>query len=419
MEALILTTLIDTLRAASKPKVEERLKPKTTALANLRSVVDRFEASLREDAEVAIVNEALRALGHEPIVVTSTVDLALKDVRRVLAEVSPVLVDLPPKPIPVVRATPPAVLIVPPEPRPVVVAPEPPPVVVLRPPKPKKPPPEPTALDLERAASLIAEVNTFAQGDFSSEHQIRLKHLFQAWVADARMLLERIHEPHEMHRNLVDQVIRGVAQLKLDAKVEPFIKGLAFGSKENWYRLSKDSRERVAKFDRDLNESPASRTKGPKSSQNAKPEAEAPKQTYQWPDLPLLRACMKEDEYPLLIVGGSYRDEAKLESVYERYGVRCEWCPFGHDNSRAVDAISDRIVTGKIAGVMMLEGFMSHKAYRRLMKASDQNLTVPIAMAGKGGVTAFGVALQDIERQYAAATYKIGKIKKDGEEASE
>ena len=60
---------------------------------------------------------------------------------------------------------------------------------------------------------------------------------------------------------------------------------------------------------------------------------------------------------------------------------------------------------------MLLEGFMSHKAYRRIMKAAFQNPAVPIVMAGKGGVAAIEEALKEVERQIGIAFCKIPMVK--------
>lgn len=401
MEALSLS-LIDTLRAASKQKVDERLRPDTLKVQSVRSCLDRYEAARREDIEVVILNEALRALGQDPVSPTLSVDGELSRLRQSLSELFPYLFEAPTQPVPPL-----------PEPEPLGVPNDlgfiEPPVVT------KAPKPEPTDVEVERAHKLLAEVRDFVESNYSGEHPLRLRLLFQAWVAECRQLLDRFPEEHPLHRDLVEKVIRGVSDLKVKAKVEPFIKGLAFGSRENWYRIATDSRKKLRKFDADASQAP-NPPKGPKSTpKQAKPEPEKTETSFTWPELPLLRKVMAATDYPLLIVGGSYQDQTKLAIIYARFGVRCEWCSFGHDNARAVDAIAARIVAGKITGAMLVEGFMSHKAYRRLMKASDQNKSVPIAMAGKGGTAAFGEALDELERQLAIDTYKIGTISPAGE----
>jgi hypothetical protein len=419
--------LIETLRLASQAKVNERLQPEMEALRNLRNCVDHYEVARREDVEVAILNEALHALGQEPVTQTSSVDNELRNLKRALFQVSPILGEPSPEPLPVVEPIPePPLTVVEPEPEPEpspepVVATEPEPGLDIEHPKPpappKKPKPEPTALDIERAKALLDEVRSFQAGP-KEDHAIRLRALFQAWVAECRMLLDKFPEEHSLHMDLVEEVIRGVAALKGTTGVTDFIKGLAFGSRENWYRIAKDNRDRVKRFDRDTEASKPKSSKPKSSPKNPKPETEAPKTSYQWPELTLLRKYMAATEEPLLLVGGSFQDPAKIESIYERFGVKVEWCPFSHDNARAVDTIAARIVSGKVSGVMLIEGFMSHKAYRRLMKAADQNITVPIAMAGKGGITSIGNALDDLERQYAVSKFKLPVVK-PGDKLSE
>lgn len=408
-----MTDLIVALRAASQAKVDESLRPVLERVTGLRKSLESFEKATREESEGGIINEALRALGQPTLEMTLNAEAERNHLQTALADLLKFLGDS----IPIPEPSPEPIVAPDPEPSPEPVIeelpkPKPTPELVV-PPKPiKKPVPEPTptVTDIERAWNLIREVETFAKKDLTNEHPIRLQHLFQAFTAECRQLMERFPVTHELHAALGDRVIRTVTRLKSATGVQPFIKGLALSSQnksENWYRIATDARKRLAKYDRDTAESPSSRKDSPpKSSPNSAKEPPS-KVSYTWPELTLLRKCMTETSWPLLIVGGSRRDQPKLDTIKERFGVECEWIDFSSNNARVWDAVADRIVAGKIAGVMLVEGFMSHKAYRRIMKASDQNPGVPIAMAGKGGVAAFENALKEVERQLGIQVCKI------------
>ena len=409
-------TLVTALRSASKPKVDETLRPTLNRLFHLRHCLDNFETALHEETEGAVINDALRVLGQPSLALNLNVPEERRQLRTALADllsffgedtVAPESCPEPVVPEPVAVEKPPPPEPEPPLPRTTVAA------VVVSQPKPKKPVPEPSALDIERSWKLIREVDALAKADLSTEHQIRLQHLFQAITAECRMLMERIPSSHLLYDTLGDRVIRAITRLKTECGVQPFIKGLAFASQksnDNWYHIAHESRKKVAKFDRDAGESPGGNST-PKLGPASKSKPELPKPSYTWPELHYLRLCMKDTGWPLLIVGGSYRDQPKLDTIKERFGIECEWVEFSSDNARVWDSVADRIVAGKLSGAMLLEGFMSHKAYRRIMKAAFQNPAVPIVMAGKGGVAAIEEALKEVERQIGIAFCKIPMVK--------
>jgi len=406
--------LIVALRAASQAKVDESLRPVLERVTELRKSLESFERAAREESEGGVINEALRALGQPLLEMTSDASVEKYQLRTALADLLCFLGDDDPvskqRPEPVAEepSSPPEPESVPePIPEPVVVQPKPASLKLKT-----KPTPEPSTLNVDRAWKLIREVENFAETDFTKEHPIRLQYLFQAFAAECRHLMEQFPVSHEMLDTLGERVIRTVTRLKSATGVQPFIKGLAFSSQsksENWYRIASEARKKVQKFDQDAAESPSSSRKTtPKT--NGKTNEAPPKVSYTWPELPMLRKMMADTGWPLLIVGGSWRDQPKLDTIKERFGVECEWINFSSNNARIWDAVADRIVLGKIAGAMLVEGFMSHKAYRRIMKAADQNPGVPISMAGKGGVAAFEEALKGIERQIAILVCKIPLI---------
>ena len=62
------------------------------------------------------------------------------------------------------------------------------------------------------------------------------------------------------------------------------------------------------------------------------------------------------------------------------------------DGMKVMDAVERRISGGKISRVVILDGLLSHKHYRRIITAARKS-GVAVTYAGKGGLTALRQAL--------------------------
>lgn len=433
-----MTDLVETLKDAAHQKALVQAEPEIQKLGKILEAVASYQEAFIEVAEVAIVNVALTALGQPEVKPELDVTALRKELEALFAafgrETEPrlasehsrkpgVSIGVPSNPLQGVNLPVASTETVVPVPAAVFVTaahraddPGAFEAVLKETPLPK--PMNINPADVEKAWELIQEVE---RTDGTSEPALRLEMLLQAWAAEARLIMEKLPAGNEAYEALGERVIRHVTNLKKDLGVGPYIKGLAFGASANWYRLSTDARKRIRKFDKDANGALHVSSNGSSNGVNSKGQLKNPvlksrpllpsestdKPTYVWPELQNLRKYM--EEYPLLIIGGRTRDTAKIDVIHERYGVRCEWCELDPGSIRSIEALAEKISNGKVAGVLLVENFMSHKAYRKFSKAADQG-SVPLVLTGKGGVGAIGEALQALERQLSIALYKIPKI---------
>jgi hypothetical protein len=103
----------------------------------------------------------------------------------------------------------------------------------------------------------------------------------------------------------------------------------------------------------------------------------------------------------IMMVGG-FTVPGKLESITEAYGLVLGWTVFEKGSPRIVDSISARIKQGKVGAVVILEGFMTHKDYRKISTACKKH-GVPYAMGGKGGHGELRFALEALESRIKRA----------------
>jgi hypothetical protein len=116
------------------------------------------------------------------------------------------------------------------------------------------------------------------------------------------------------------------------------------------------------------------------------------------PDWTALRKAA--DLGTILIVGNSKRVSERSNHFKERYALEPEWCLLDRGNPRNVDNLSARISSGKITGVVILEGFISHKFSNRIEDACYGSY-VPYAFGGKGGVGEIREAFAELDRRLA------------------
>ena len=99
-----------------------------------------------------------------------------------------------------------------------------------------------------------------------------------------------------------------------------------------------------------------------------------------------------------LVITGGLRKEAKLSAIRQRFGVAVEWHEIDSDAQRDVEAIVNRIRSGRVGAVVILNGLMAHKVWNKIVVACSQH-NVPHATAGTGGTAAIEQAFNELERR--------------------
>jgi len=97
-----------------------------------------------------------------------------------------------------------------------------------------------------------------------------------------------------------------------------------------------------------------------------------------------------------IIMVGGFKVPGKLESIVENYGILVDWVVFEKGSPRIIDSIEARIKNGKVGAVIILEGLMTHKDFRKISAACKVK-GVPYTMGDKGGNGALGKAFQQLE----------------------
>jgi hypothetical protein len=130
------------------------------------------------------------------------------------------------------------------------------------------------------------------------------------------------------------------------------------------------------------------------------PLSESPPESKQ-PTIPDWTALRKAASLgTILIIGNSKRVSERSNHFKERYDLEPEWCLLDRGNPRNVDNLCARIAAGNITGVVILEGFISHKFSHRVEDACYGSY-VPYAFGGKGGVGEVREAFVELDRRMA------------------
>ncbi len=103
-----------------------------------------------------------------------------------------------------------------------------------------------------------------------------------------------------------------------------------------------------------------------------------------------------------LVIAGGLRKEAKLQAIQQRFGVTVEWHEIDSDAQRDVEAIVNRIRSGRVGAVVLLTGLMAHKVRDKIVQACSQ-YNVPYTTAATGGTGALEQAFTDLERRLSQA----------------
>jgi hypothetical protein len=111
------------------------------------------------------------------------------------------------------------------------------------------------------------------------------------------------------------------------------------------------------------------------------------------PSCPSLLAASKKKK--VVVVGGLQKRD-KLQALGALLGFTPEWVETDGASANAIRNVEGRILDGRIAGVVVLEGVMSHTHVEPLIRASRQTGT-PFAYADRGGKASLERAFTDLE----------------------
>jgi hypothetical protein len=111
------------------------------------------------------------------------------------------------------------------------------------------------------------------------------------------------------------------------------------------------------------------------------------------PQCPTLLAASKKKK--VLVVGGLQKRD-KLPALEAFLGFVPEWVETDGASANAIRNVEGRILDGRIAGVVVLEGVMGHTHVEPLVRASRQTGT-PFAYADRGGKASLERAFADLE----------------------
>lgn len=109
-----------------------------------------------------------------------------------------------------------------------------------------------------------------------------------------------------------------------------------------------------------------------------------------WP-----RLLARAPSAPLVVVGGVSKRERSLE-VPVALKAHLEWIDTTRQGTHAIGNLERRIRAGRLTGLVVLEGMISHRHSDPLISAARQ-VGLPCAYAGRGGRAALARALDEIE----------------------
>lgn len=388
---------LDAVQSAAQAKIEAEMQPVTSRLARLRAVLDAYEVTLRDDIERRVNNTILVALGQEAVPERDDFEQVRRALREALQEVNSALEpssqDGAPEPEPAPAPTSVAPLSVPSEPSFAAMLAHGTGAPPQRPAQaPKKPPRKASPEDIENAKRLIAEVDGL-RATYKAQHPVRLSPLLQAIAAETRIVLDHLPQDH-FYIEKMNDIVQTVGRMRHDGGVKDFIKGLAYGSSAPWASIAAASRRKIEQFDRDA-ETPPTATRRAAPTPARKSPDPPPSSAHTWPELPFLRKLDK----PIVLAGGMYIPE-KVNSIYERFGLKVDWHAIDHDNPKAYGPLIGRIRGGKVGVILLVEGFMRHDVFKPIVDACS-TCSVPMAYVDKAGVASIAAAFDELERKLA------------------
>jgi hypothetical protein len=219
---------------------------------------------------------------------------------------------------------------------------------------------------------LTAEVGDLDIEELVDTPLARKEPLVQALVAEVRYLLEDIPPAHHLHWQ-VSQLIPQLTRVKGASGITPFVNGLSRRAHGNWRRISAEARERVRRYDRDVEaseslyaaEAPKSSPKHDRPEPEPEPETEPESGPLQLDSWPKMRALLTK---PMVLIGGTPMAD-KVQTILKRFGLGVEWLGIEGSGLRLVDGYVHQIENHSYGVVILLEGLSGHKQMNLLADA--------------------------------------------------
>jgi hypothetical protein len=114
-------------------------------------------------------------------------------------------------------------------------------------------------------------------------------------------------------------------------------------------------------------------------------------------DVPLLRDAARRGR--VVVVGGLARRE-KLERLKALLGFEPDWVETDKPGQQAIRKLEGRILDGKVAAVVVIEGLIGHAQFEPIARATRQTGTL-LVYGDKAGKAALDKALHEIETRLA------------------
>jgi hypothetical protein len=127
------------------------------------------------------------------------------------------------------------------------------------------------------------------------------------------------------------------------------------------------------------------------------PELRAPARPAPTPQAPVESPKRRPPErrIKVVVLGGVAKGE-KLSRIEVMRGMDIEWTSADKAGKNAIRNLEGRILDGRVAGIVVLDGFISHTQSEPVVRAARQTGT-PLAYADKGGIAAIEKAVTEIE----------------------
>jgi len=361
------------LQNACDARVQAEVRPVTERVATLRSRLTSFETVFREDAQQRVLAAMLSAVNQEAPTPTRALEEERPKLRGALLDLLELI------------GGEPAVLRIVHEPEPASKTPPPPP--------PPSPPrsipskvadaptdedPEPSAEDrilASWAQRIIEEIEDLATSDLKPRPPIQIAAHIQALTAEVRQLLVKIPGTHPLFWQL-EKTIPMLTKIRAESCPHNYVRGLAKDHIDDWERIARESREKMAGYE----------------SVDDEAIDDAPPAPTEWPDL---RRQLQNK--PLVIAGGIEKPE-KLRTIKERFNIQAEWLAINNGGPRSTASIVQRIKTGGISAIIILEGLVGHPTSRKIMEACLA-AKVPYTLGYRGGIGDVEKSLDALDRE--------------------
>lgn len=363
------------LQNACDAKVQAEVRPLAERAAALRSCLSTFETAFREDAQQRVLTAMLSAVNQEA-------PEPLKALEEERPKLRTALLDL----LELIGGSPPVLRVVP-EAEPSSAKTPPPPTLAgqtvqaladaaFAPFEDDPTPSREEKILTSSAQRLIEEIEDLATSDLKPRPPIQIATHIQALTAEVRLLLPKLPGTHHLFWQL-EKSIPMLTKIRAESCPHNYVRGLAKDHVDDWEKIARDSREKMAGFE------------GGEDESLAPPAPPAP---IEWP---ALRRRLQNK--PLVIAGGIEKPE-KLRTIKDRFNIQAEWLAINNGGPRSTASIVQRIKTGGISAIIILEGLIGHPTSRKLMDACLSS-NVPYTLGYRGGIGDVEKSLGELDRE--------------------